>query len=82
MTRRQKRRSPEQIVRALQEGEAMLAGGKTVAEVIQKLEVSEGTWIRWKNQYGGMKSEEAKSATYSSDSAWMSRSSEVGIAAW
>jgi transposase len=60
MTRRQKRRSPEQIVRALQEGEAMLAGGKTVAEVIQKLEVSEGTWIRWKNQYGGMKSEEAK----------------------
>lgn len=40
MTRRQKRRSPEQIVRALQEGEAMLAGGKTVAEVIQKLELS------------------------------------------
>ena len=32
MMRRQKRRSPEQIVRALQEGEVMLVGGKTMAE--------------------------------------------------
>jgi transposase-like protein len=31
-----------------------------VAEVIQHLGVSEQTYYRWKNQYGGMKSEEAK----------------------
>ncbi|KAA5535689.1 transposase [Roseiconus nitratireducens] len=60
MTKKGRRRSPEQIVRAIQEGEAMLAGGKSEAEVFQKLGVSEGTWNRWKNQYGGMKSEEAK----------------------
>ncbi len=35
-------------------------GGKSVAEVVQHLGVSEQTYYRWKNQYGGMKSEEAK----------------------
>ncbi len=60
MTSKRKRRSPEQIVRAIQEGEAMLAGEKPLAEVLQKLEISEATWLRWKNQYGGMKSTEAR----------------------
>jgi hypothetical protein len=50
MTSKIKRRSPEQIVRAIQEGEAMLAGEKPLAEVLQKLEISEATWLRWKNQ--------------------------------
>jgi len=60
MTRKRKRRKPEQIVKLLQEGEAMLAAGKTGAEVYQKLEVSEATWMRWKKRFGGMKSDEAK----------------------
>jgi len=38
----------------------MLAGGKTVAQVIQHLTVSEQTYHRWRTQFGGMKSEEAK----------------------
>ena len=38
----------------------MIAAGKSVGEVIQKLGVSEQTYYRWKQQYGGMKSEEAK----------------------
>ena len=59
MTKRRRRR-PEQIVQLLAEGEAMLAAGKATAEVYQKLEVSEATWMRWKKQYGGMKSEDAK----------------------
>ena len=60
MTKRRKRRKPEQIVRLLQEGEAMLSARKTSGEVFQKLEVSEATWLRWKKQFGGMKSDEAK----------------------
>lgn len=59
MTRR-RRRKPEQIVRLLQDGEGMLSAGRSLAEVLQKLEVSEATWHRWKQQYGGMKSDEAK----------------------
>ncbi len=60
MTNKRKRRKPEQIVKAIQEGEAMLASGKTEAEVFQALEISVATWERWKKQYGGMKSDEAK----------------------
>lgn len=60
MSKRRKRHSPEQIVRKLRDGEAMLSAGKDLAAVLQALEVSEATWNRWRNQYGGMKSEEAK----------------------
>jgi len=60
MAKRRQRRKPEQIVKLLQDGEAMLASGKTSGEVFQKLEVSEATWLRWKKQFGGMKSDEAK----------------------
>ena len=38
----------------------MLAAGKSAAEVYQKLGIVESTWLRWKQQYGGMKSDEAK----------------------
>lgn len=60
MSKKRRRRSPEQIIRCLQEGEAMLSGGRSVAEVYQKLEITESTWLRWKKQYGGMQSEEAR----------------------
>jgi putative transposase len=60
MTVKKKRHSPEQIVRKLREADAMLAAGKTIGQVVQALEISEQTFHRWRNQYGGMKSEEAK----------------------
>lgn len=59
-TRRRRRHSPEQVIRKLREADAMLAAGKGIAEVCQALEVSEATFHRWRNQYGGMKAEEAK----------------------
>lgn len=58
--KRRKRHSPEQIVRKLRDADAMLNAGQDLAAVLQALEVSEGTYHRWRNQYGGMKSEEAK----------------------
>jgi putative transposase len=60
MSRRRKRHSPEQIIRKLRDADAMLAAGKTIGEVCQALEASEATFHRWRNQYGGMKAEEAK----------------------
>jgi len=60
MSRRRKRHSPEQIVRLLRDADAMLAGGKTIGEVCQAVEIAEPTFHRWRNQYGGMKAEEAK----------------------
>ena len=57
---RGKRHSPEQIVRKLREADAMLSARKSLGEVLQQLGVSEQTYHRWRNQYGGMKAEEAK----------------------
>lgn len=54
------RHSAEQIVVKLREAEAMLSAGRTIAQVVQQLGVSEQTFNRWRNQYGGMKSEEAR----------------------
>jgi transposase-like protein len=59
-TRRRKRHNPEQIVRKLRDADAMLNAGKDLAAVLQALEVSQSTFDRWRNQYGGMKAEEAK----------------------
>ena len=55
-----KKRSPEQIIKKLREADGMIATGKTIGQVVQSLEISEQTFHRWRNQYGGMKAEEAK----------------------
>ncbi len=60
MKKRSKRHSPEQIVKKLRDAEVMLNNGKSMEEVLKVMEVSEATFHRWRNQYGGMKSEEAK----------------------
>ncbi len=57
---RRKRHSPEQIVRKLEEGDRRLNAGQTIAQMCQALEVSEATFHRWRNQYGGMKAQEAR----------------------
>jgi transposase-like protein len=55
-----RRHTPEQIIRKLREAERMLGEGKGVPEVAKALEVSEQTFHRWRNQYGGMKAEDVK----------------------
>ena len=52
-----KRHTPEQIVRKLREAEAKLAVGVSVPEVARRLGISEATFNRWRNQYGGMKAD-------------------------
>lgn len=54
------RHSPDQIIAKLREADALLASGASIGQVCQKLEVSEPTFHRWRNQYGGMKATEAK----------------------
>ena len=59
-SKKRKRHSPEQVIAKLREADAMLAGGGSVGQVCQRLGVSEQTLARWRNQFGGMKSGEAK----------------------
>src|ERR1035437_7148811 len=59
-TMKRRRHTPEQVIRKLAEGDKLLAEGKTVEEVARHLEITESTWHRWRNQYGGMKANDAK----------------------
>ena len=59
-TMKRRRHTPEQIVRKLAEGEKLLGEGRPIEEVARHLEITESTWHRWRNQYGGMKADDAK----------------------
>ena len=54
------RHTPEQVVRKLTEADRLLAEGKDVADVCRALQVSEATYHRWRNQFGGLKADDAK----------------------
>ena len=55
-----KRHTPEQVVRKLATADRMLNEGKDVADVCRELQVSEQTYYRWRNQFGGMNANDAK----------------------
>jgi transposase-like protein len=55
-----RRHTPEQVIRKLREADKLLAEGADIATVSRHLEVSEQTYHRWRNQYGGMKADDAK----------------------
>ena len=57
---KQRRHTPEQVIRKLREADRMLGEGRSIAEVAKALEVSEPTYHRWRNQYGGMKADDVK----------------------
>ena len=46
--------------RKLREADAELAQGASVPEVARKLGISEATFHRWRNHYGGMKADAMK----------------------
>lgn len=54
------RHSPQQIVEQLQEADRLLNAGQSLGQVLQALGVSQATYHRWRQQYGGMKASEAK----------------------
>ena len=56
----QKRHSVDQIVAKLRKADVELGKGKKVPEVCKVLEITEQTYYRWRQKYGGMKPEMAK----------------------
>ena len=57
---KRRRHTPEQIIRKLREAERLLGEGKKIPEAAKELGISEQTYHRWRNQYGGMKANDAK----------------------
>jgi len=55
-----KRPTPEQVITKLREAEVIIAQGNTIAIAARKIGVTEQTYYRWRNQYGGMKTSQAK----------------------
>ena len=55
-----RRRTPEQIIAKLREAEVGLAQGQTVAQVCKAIGVTEQTFYRWRNEYGGLKLDQVK----------------------
>ena len=47
-------------MRKLATADRMLGEGKDVADVCRELQVSEQTYDRWRNQFGGLTADDAK----------------------
>ena len=56
----QKRHTVDQIVAKLRKADVELGKGKKVSEICKLLEVTEQTYYRWRQKYGGMKPEMVK----------------------
>jgi putative transposase len=51
---------PEEIINKLREAEVLSSQGKSVAEICRALGVTDQTYYRWRKEYGGMGTEQAK----------------------
>lgn len=57
---RKKKYAPEEIVAKLREAEVLIAQGRTVADAARQIGVTEQSYYRWRREYGGMRSDQAK----------------------
>ena len=55
-----KRYRPEEIISKLREADVLISQGKKVVEVIKTLGVTDVTYYRWRQEYGGMSVPQAK----------------------
>ncbi len=55
-----KRHTAEQIISKLREAEILLAKGTKMPQVSRKLGITEQTYYRWRKEYGGVRTDQAK----------------------
>jgi len=55
-----KRYRPEEIISKLREADVLISQGKKVVEVIKSLGITDVTYYRWRQEYGGMSVPQAK----------------------
>jgi putative transposase len=55
-----KRHTAEEIVSKLRQVDVLTAQGQAVAEAIRTIGVTEVTYYRWRNEYGGLKGDQIK----------------------
>ena len=57
---RKKRYTPEEIVSKLRQVDVLVSQGQNIADAIRQIGVSEVTYYRWRQEYGGLKTEQIK----------------------
>ncbi len=55
-----KRHKPEEIVAKLRQVDVLVSQGKPVAEAVRSIAVTEVTYYRWRQEYGGLKGDQVK----------------------
>ena len=57
---RKKVHTPEEIVAKLRQAEVLVGQGKTVADAVRAIGVTEPTYYRWRAEFGGLKLDQVK----------------------
>ena len=57
---RKKRYTPEEIVSKLRQVDVLVSQGQNIADATRQIGVSEVTYYRWRQEYGGLKTEQIK----------------------
>src|SRR5262249_42461001 len=55
-----KRCKPEEIVAKLRQVDVLVSQGQNMVDAIRQIGVSEGTYYRWRQEFGGLKTEQVK----------------------
>jgi len=55
-----KRHTAEEIVAKLRQVDVLMAQGKPVADAVRMIGMTEVTYYRWRNEYGGLKGDQVK----------------------
>jgi len=55
-----KRHKPEEIVAKLRQVDVLVSQGQSVAEAVRSIGVTEVTYYRWRQEFGGLKSDQVK----------------------
>lgn len=55
-----KKHKPEEIVAKLRQVDVLVSQGQNIADAIRQIGVSEVTYYRWRQEYGGLKADQVK----------------------
>jgi putative transposase len=55
-----KRHKPEEIVAKLRQVDVLVSQGRSVADAIRSIGVTEVTYYRWRQEFGGLKSDQVR----------------------
>ena len=56
----QKKHKPEEIVAKLRQVDVLVSQGRSVAEAVRSIGVTQFTYYRWRKEYGGLKTDQVK----------------------